>query len=717
MGEVNEIYQPIYTSPNRYFLVTGGRGSLKSTTIHDFVVRLTYEKGEGILFTRYTMASAEKSIIPEFKLTLSRLNVEHVFEVTKSKIVNKLTGSFIVFSGIKTNSGDQTANLKSISGITCWIIEEGEDYNDERSFDSIDDSIRTIEKQNRVIWIQNPSTKEHFIYKRWLDGSGKYIEIEGQRVTISDRPEVTHIHSWYGIAKHYLSKDWLEKAERVKKENPKWYYHNYIGGWLERAEGAIFTNWITGEFDNSLPYCYGQDYGFSVDPTTLVKVAVDNKLKIIYAEELLYSQSGMGTDAIFEANKRLIHKPNDLIIADSAEPRLIDELSRKGLNIRGAVKGQGSVTAGITQMQDYKIVITPQSTNLKKELSNYCWSDKRAGIPIDDYNHCFTGETLITTINGQVPIKDIQEGDLVLTSQGYKKVLVKFNNGLKQVKYYSIQFDTFSVSLCSTKEHKIKTKKEWKQISQLQSNDLLYHYKYSMEKNIDYTQTKDTLVEAVKDYTLKFGSTIRAMFQKATMFIILTAIRIITILPIYLWFMVNYILDLKQKEDLKTIPNLQKSFTQKVLKKLKSGISQQKVESGIGNTLLQMGLEYLKKLKEYVLFVQKYLLQMLNIIKYALQNVNRNKEEIVGLTILQSNANIAVKNLKQTNIQELSIVHVNVGNSQEKQVYDLMVEDCHEYFANGILVHNCIDPIRYSLQSMTRTVQAPARNFKKTFDV
>jgi phage terminase large subunit len=161
----------------------------------------------------------------------------------------------------------------------------------------------------------------------------------------------------------------------------------YGSGQRANREGAIFTNWEVGNFDTSLPYCYGQDYGFSVDPTTLVKVAVDNKLKIIYAEELLYSQSGMGTDAIYEANKRLIHKPNDLIIADSAEPRLIDELSRKGLNIRGAVKGQGSVTAGITQMQDYKIVITPQSTSLKKELSNYCWSDKKAGIPIDDYNH------------------------------------------------------------------------------------------------------------------------------------------------------------------------------------------------------------------------------------------------------------------------------------------------------------------------------------------
>jgi phage terminase large subunit len=387
MGQINEIYKPLYTSPNRYFLITGGRGSLKSSTIHDFVVRLTYEQGEGVLFTRYTMASAEKSIIPEFLITLERLGVTDSFDITKTSIVNKHTGSFVWFSGIKTSSGDQTANLKSIAGITCWIIEEGEDYTDEKSFDTIDDSIRTIEKQNRVIWIQNPSTKEHFIYKRWLADSTKQIDVDGFKVTVSSNPEVTHIHSWYGIARHYLSKDWLRKADQAKINNPKWYYHNYIGGWLERAEGAIFTNWEVGAFDTSLPYCYGQDYGFSVDPTTLVKVAVDNKLKIIYAEELLYSQSGMGTDAIYEANKRLIGKPNDLIIADSAEPRLIDELRRKGLNIRGALKGQGSVTAGITQMQDYKIVITPQSTNLKKELSNYCWNDKKAGIPIDDYNH------------------------------------------------------------------------------------------------------------------------------------------------------------------------------------------------------------------------------------------------------------------------------------------------------------------------------------------
>jgi Phage terminase large subunit len=76
-----------------------------------------------------------------------------------------------------------------------------------------------------------------------------------------------------------------------------------------------------------------------------------------------------------------------LIIADSAEPRLIDDLKRKGLNIQGCVKGQGSVSAGISKMQDYKIVITPTSSNIRKELSNYVWNDKKAGIPVDAFNH------------------------------------------------------------------------------------------------------------------------------------------------------------------------------------------------------------------------------------------------------------------------------------------------------------------------------------------
>ena len=166
MYKIDEAFKPLYTSKKRYFFITGGRGSLKSTSVHDFISRLTYEEGHGVLVTRYTMASAEKSIIPEFKIVATRNGSIKDFDITQSKITNKITGSFILFSGIKTNSGDQTANLKSLAGITTWIIDEGEDFKDEKTFDDIDDSIRTNEKQNRVIWIQNPTTYEHFIYKR-----------------------------------------------------------------------------------------------------------------------------------------------------------------------------------------------------------------------------------------------------------------------------------------------------------------------------------------------------------------------------------------------------------------------------------------------------------------------------------------------------------------------------------------------------------------------
>ena len=164
--KINDLFKPLYTSKKRYFLVVGGRGSLKSTTVHDFIARLSYESGHGILILRYTMTSAEKSVIPEFKTCLERLNIESDFEISGTKITNIKTGSFILFSGIKTSSGNQTANLKSLHGITTVVIEEGEDFVDEKAFDAIDDSVRAVGVQNRIIWIQNPTTREHFIYKR-----------------------------------------------------------------------------------------------------------------------------------------------------------------------------------------------------------------------------------------------------------------------------------------------------------------------------------------------------------------------------------------------------------------------------------------------------------------------------------------------------------------------------------------------------------------------
>lgn len=379
---INKVYLPLYKSKKRYFLITGGRGSLKSTTVHDFICRLTYQQGQGILFTRYTMTSATKSIIPEFKETLKRNNSESNFHVTNDKIINLTTGSFIIFSGIKTSSGNQTANLKSLAGITTWVIEEGEDFDDEKAFDTIDDSVRSNLMQNRVIWIQNPSTKEHFIYKRWIENSSKKIDVDGYKVTVSAHTEVEHIHTTYRIAEKFLSKSFLTKAENAKNNNPKWYYHNYIGGWLEKPDGVIFENWNEGDFDESLPFVWGMDFGYVNDPTTLIKVAKDKNN--IYVKEYCY-ETGMSTEAISQLLFNTIDK-NDIVIADNAEPRLIAELQEKGHRVYPCIKGKDSVLNGITQMQDFNIIVDNNSHNIKKELNNYRWHDKMQK-PVDDYNH------------------------------------------------------------------------------------------------------------------------------------------------------------------------------------------------------------------------------------------------------------------------------------------------------------------------------------------
>ena len=118
MISINSKYAPITHSDARYFIVTGGRGSGKSFSINLLLVLLTYEKGHTILFTRYTLASAYVSIIPEFIEKLELLNRFNDFYITKDEIRNKHSGSKIIFKGIKTSSGDQTANLKSLQGVT-----------------------------------------------------------------------------------------------------------------------------------------------------------------------------------------------------------------------------------------------------------------------------------------------------------------------------------------------------------------------------------------------------------------------------------------------------------------------------------------------------------------------------------------------------------------------------------------------------------------------
>jgi phage terminase large subunit len=364
-------------SKSRYFVVTGGRGSGKSFEVGRFITLLSFEQGHKILFTRQTMTSAHLSIIPEFKEKIELLKLEDMFSISKSEIKNKNSNSEIFFKGLKTSSGDQTANLKSLQGVTTWVLDESEELTDESTFDKINLSIRSNDKQNRIILILNPATKEHWIYRKFFEQEGIKEGFNGTK------GNTTYIHTTYEDNIKNLGVSFLQEVEKIKIHNPDKYNHVILGGWLEKAEGVVFTNWEFGAFNpNYLQTSFGMDFGFSIDPDALAEVAIDVKNKLLYVKEHIY-QRGLKTH---ELSKMLLEKTKGgLIIADSAEPRLIDDLRFQKINIQAVKKG--TIESGIVRMQDFKIIVEPNSTNIAKELNNYCYLNKGSKLYVDNWNH------------------------------------------------------------------------------------------------------------------------------------------------------------------------------------------------------------------------------------------------------------------------------------------------------------------------------------------
>lgn len=364
-------------SKSRYFVVTGGRGSGKSFEVGRFITLLSFEQGHKILFTRQTMTSAHLSIIPEFKEKIELLKLEDLFSISKSEIKNKNSNSEIFFKGLKTSSGDQTANLKSLQGVTTWVLDEAEELVDEATFDKINLSIRSNDKQNRIILILNPATKEHWIYRKFFEQEGIKEGFNGTK------GNTTYIHTTYEDNIKNLGVSFLQEVEKIKIHNPDKYQHVILGGWLEKAEGVVFTNWEFGAFNpNYLQTSFGMDFGFSIDPDALAEVAIDVKNKLLYVKEHIY-QRGLKTH---ELSKMLLEKTKGgLIIADSAEPRLIDDLRFQKINIQAVKKG--TIESGIVRMQDFKIIVEPNSTNIAKELNNYCYLNKGSKLYVDNWNH------------------------------------------------------------------------------------------------------------------------------------------------------------------------------------------------------------------------------------------------------------------------------------------------------------------------------------------
>ena len=388
-----EIYHPLYEDKEKFIiLITGGRGTGKSFNASTFIERLTFEMTpvekivHQILYTRYTMVSAGMSIIPEMMEKIDLDGTTKYFKTTKTDIVNKMTKSRIMFRGIKTSSGNQTAKLKSIQGITTFVCDEAEEWTSEDEFDKIMLSIRKKGIQNRIIIIMNPCDSNHFIYKKYIEKTHKLVEIDGVQVQISTHPNVLHIHTTYFDNLENLSPEFLKEVEDIKVSNPEKYGHVVIGRWADVAEGAVFKKWgIVKEFPQECKKVgIGQDFGFTNDPSAAVRCGIiDNRL---YVDELFYE-----TDMLSSAIANRLKPFSMKVFADSQDPRLIQEIKNRGVNIYPVDKFPGSIKAGIDKIKDMEFFVTERSYNIITELRKYVWDKDKDGNyinePVDEYNH------------------------------------------------------------------------------------------------------------------------------------------------------------------------------------------------------------------------------------------------------------------------------------------------------------------------------------------
>ena len=389
--KTQEVYNPLYNNTDKLItLITGGRGSAKSFNVGTFIERLSFESGHKMLYSRYTMTSADISVIPEFQEKIDLEGTNDFFDITKKDIINTFSDSVIMFRGIRTSSGNQTAKLKSIQGLTTFVCDEAEEWNSEEDFDKLVLSIRQKEIQNRVIIIMNPTDSNHFIYKKYIEKTHKLIEIDGVQVQISTHPNVLHIHTTYLDNIENLSPQFIQEMERMKEEEPEKYAHVAIGRWSDVAEGAIFKRF---EIVDSIPdYAkkrgVGLDFGYSNDPSAAIECAlIDNDL---YLDELFYRTRMLSGD-ISDSLKPFRLK----VISESADPRLIQEISNSGILIypvdKSNINSKSSILAGIDKMLELNLKVTRRSYNLLYELRKYTWDKDKDGNyinkPIDKYNH------------------------------------------------------------------------------------------------------------------------------------------------------------------------------------------------------------------------------------------------------------------------------------------------------------------------------------------
>ena len=381
---VGKGYGAFWRFKGRYKAVKGSRASKKSSTqALKAIIEIVENPTVNWLVVRKVERTLRDSCFAQLKWAIHRLQLDRYFKCSTSplEITYVPTGQKILFRGL-----DNPLKVTSITvevGSLCRLwVEEAYEITSEEAFDRLDESIRgqlPDGMYHQVVLTFNPWSDRHWLKKRFFD------EPSGNVLAMTTNY----------MCNEFLSESDLILFEEMKK-NPRRYRTAGLGEW-GIVEGLVFENWEEQAFDvnevskrPNVKSAFGMDFGYVNDPSTLFCGLVDTVAREIYVFDEMYEKGMSNEDILSKVSEMGYAK--ERIKADSAEPKSIAYLRKAGLSrIRAAKKGPDSIRAGISIIQDYKIIIHPRCVNFITEISNYTWDkdkfDNMVNKPIDDFNH------------------------------------------------------------------------------------------------------------------------------------------------------------------------------------------------------------------------------------------------------------------------------------------------------------------------------------------
>jgi len=378
----DEVYEHILSNDFDYYFLKGGRGSGKSTYVSlEIIQGIIQNPNANAIIYRKVEGTIRDSVYNQMIWAIDRLGFRDYFraKVSPYRLIYEPTGQEIIFKGC--DDPLKSKSIKPTKGYFkyCWL-EEVTEFNGMEEVENLVQSIaRSNEGKTAVVLTYNPPQSS----QSWVN----------EEVLIPQSNRLVHHSTYLDVPAKYLSPQFINIAEETKKTNEAKYRHVYLGE-VTGTGGEVFDNVETREITDKeikrFDYLYtGLDFGFAVDPVAIIKTSYNRSKKELYIFDEFYKVSA-SFDIIAQELKKM---GNPYTIADSAEPRSIYELKKRGCRIVGAKKGPGSVEHGLKSLQDLnKIVIDPvRCPNTVREFCSYEYELDRYGnyksIYPDKNNH------------------------------------------------------------------------------------------------------------------------------------------------------------------------------------------------------------------------------------------------------------------------------------------------------------------------------------------